>query len=102
MYTYTEYESKPREPETRLWKAVLWRAFDDTLYRGIEKSLIVAKRAAQMWFKNRSEDYAAVCMFASYDPEYVFNKFEKVSKTESFYYTLFQEKYLKKRSRYLR
>ena len=99
---YTEYESHPAEPETRLWKAVLWRAIDDTLYRGIEKTLIVAKKAAQSWFRHRSENYRAVCMFASYDPEYVFNKFEKISKTQPFYFTVFQKKYLKKRARYLR
>ena len=99
---HTEYESHPATPETRLWKAVLWRAIDDTLYRGIEKTLIVAKKAAQRWFKYRSKDFASVCMFASYEPDYVANKFKKISKTQSFYFTLFQKKYLKKRARYLR
>ena len=99
---YTEYESQPAEPETRLWKAVLWRAFDDTLYRGIEKSLIVAKKAAQKWFRLKSKDYSRVCMFASYDPEYVFDKHKKISKTRSYSFTVFQKKYLKKRARYFR
>ena len=78
---YIEHESQPVEPETRLWKAVLWRAFDDTLYRGIEKSLIVAKKAAQKWFRLQSPDYSNVCMFASYDPKYVADKYQKISKT---------------------
>ena len=73
----TEYESQRVEPESRLWKAVLWRAFDDTLYRGIEKTLIVAKKAAQRWFKYRSKDFASVCMFASYEPKYLYQKFKK-------------------------
>ena len=98
----TEYESQPVEPESRLWKAVLWRAFDDTLYRGIEKSLIVAKRAAQRWFKCDSPDFTAVFVYASYEPKYVFDKFKKLSQTQSYYFTLFQKEYLKKRARYLK
>ena len=99
---YTEYELQPAEPETRLWKAVLWRAFDDTLYRGIEKSLIVAKKAAQKWFRLQSTDYSNVCMFASYDPKYVSDKYKKISKTKSYAFTVFQKKYLKKRARYFK
>ena len=33
-------------PEERLWKAVLWRAFDDCTYLGYERTLIVAKNEA--------------------------------------------------------
>ena len=54
---HTEYESEPVSSETRLWKAVLWRAFDDLFYKGLERSLVVAKKSAKLWFQNRDNHY---------------------------------------------
>ncbi len=41
----TYREERHLLPEERLWKAVLWRAFDDCTYAGYERTLIVAKNA---------------------------------------------------------
>ena len=99
---YTEYKSSATPTRNRLWKAVLWRAFDDLFYRGIEHSLVVAKKESRKWFVENQEDFKLVCMFASYEPEYVRDKFFKLKKQNSNYsYTQPQVTYLKQRERYL-
>ena len=99
---HTEYESEPITSETRLWKAVLWRAFDDLFYKGLERSLVVAKKSAKLWFQNRDKDFRLVCLFAAYEPEYVLDQYKRLRKTrEDFSYTQEQKDYLKQRERYL-
>ena len=84
---HTEYESEPVSAETRLWKAVLWRAFDDLFYRGLERSLVVAKKTARAWFQSRDENFKLVCMFASYEPEYIVDQYIKLKKRSKNYYS---------------
>ena len=99
---HTEYESEPVSSETRLWKAVLWRAFDDLFYKGLERSLVVAKKAARLWFQQRDEDFRLVCLFSSYEPEYIIDQYLKLKKTKIEYkYTQPQINYLKQREKYL-
>tara|TARA_R100000773_G_scaffold13628_3_gene12498 strand:- start:446 stop:760 length:315 start_codon:yes stop_codon:yes gene_type:complete len=98
---HTEYESKPTNAEGRLWKAVIYRAFDDIFYRGIEHTLVVAKKTAKSWFLKNSEDFKLVCMFASYEPEYIQDKFYKLKVKKEYEYTQPQITYLKQRERYL-
>lgn len=99
---HTEYESEAISAETRLWKAVLWRAFDDLFYRGIEHSLVVAKKDARLWFMQNKDDFKLVCLFAAYEPEYVRNHFFRLKRTRSDYdYSQPQINYLKQREKYL-
>ena len=98
---HTEYESSAVSSETRLWKAVLWRALDDLFYRGIEHSLVVAKSESRKWFTRRGFDFNHVCWFADYQPEYVFDKFLNMKKKKEYEYTQPQITYLKQRERYL-
>ena len=99
---HTEYESEPVSSETRLWKAVLWRAFDDLFYIGLERSLVVAKKSAKLWFQNRDKDFKLVCLFAAYEPEYIVDQYHKLRKSRiDFAYTPAQKDYLRQRERYL-
>ena len=98
---HTEYESAAISPETRLWKAVLWRAFDDLFYLGIEHSLVVAKSESKKWFFKRGFDFNHVCWFADYKPEYVFDKFKKLKQRKEYEFTKSQTIYLKQRKKYL-
>ena len=99
---HTEYESEPVSAETRLWKAVLWRAFDDLFYIGLERSLVVAKKSAKLWFQNRDKDFKLVCLFAAYEPEYIVDQYHKLRKSRiDFAYTQAQKDYLRQRERYL-
>ena len=99
---HTEYESEPVSSETRLWKAVLWRAFDDLFYIGLERSLVVAKKSAKLWFQNRDKDFKLVCLFAAYEPEYIVDQYHKLRKSRiDFAYTQAQKDYLRQRERYL-
>jgi hypothetical protein len=99
---HTEYEATAISAETRLWKAVLWRAFDDLFYKGIEHSLVVAKKEARKWFYQNKSDFKLVCLFASYEPEYVRDKFYKLKDTKGEYdYSQPQVNYLKQREKYL-
>jgi thiamine monophosphate kinase len=92
---HTEYESQPVNAEGRLWKAVIYRAFDDIFYRGIEHTLVVAKKTAKSWFLKNSEDFKLVCMFASYEPEYIQDQFYKLKVKKEYEYTQPQITYLK-------
>ena len=98
---YTEYESTPAEPESRLWKAVLWRAFDDLFYRGLEHTLIVAKSESRKWFLGGSWDFQHVCLFADYNPQYVSDKFYELKNRREYEFTQPQILYLKQRQKYL-
>ena len=99
---HTEYESEPVSSETRLWKAVLWRAFDDLFYIGLERSLVVAKKSAKLWFQNRDKDFKLVCLFAAYEPEYIVDQYHKLRKSRiDFAYTQAQKDYLRQREKYL-
>ena len=94
---HTEYESEPVSSETRLWKAVLWRAFNDLFYKGLERSLVVAKKSAKLWFQNRDKDFRLVCLFCL-EPEYVLDQYNRLRKTrQDFNYTQQQKNYLRQR-----
>ena len=99
---HTEYESEATSSETRLWKAVLWRAIDDLFYRGMEHSLVVAKKESRKWFIDNSEDFKLICMFAAYEPQYVRDNFLRLKREKPEYdYSQPQMYYLKQRERYL-
>ena len=65
-------------PEERLWKAVLWRAFDDCTYEGYERTLIVAKDEAIKWFRKQAYDFILVCGFSNYEPSYIIRQYHKL------------------------
>ena len=46
----TEFEDEPIIPEQKLWRAVLQRAFEDVIYPGMERPLIIHKYKAHLWF----------------------------------------------------
>ena len=81
---------------------MLWRAFDDLFYIGLERSLVVAKKSAKLWFQNRDKDFKLVCLFAAYEPEYIVDQYHKLRKSRiDFAYTQAQKDYLRQRERYL-
>ena len=94
-------EGKHLLPEERLWKAVLWRAFDDTMYQGKERTLIVAKDSAIKWFKARAQDFIEVCYFSDYQPSYITQQYHKLKYSGKTEYSAHQTKYLKHRQKYL-
>ena len=97
----TQPEGRHLLPEERLWKAVLWRAFDDTMYAGKERTLIVAKDKAIKWFKDRAQDFISVCHFADYHPHFITRHYQKLKSSGKTDYSPQQTKYLKHRQKYL-
>ena len=57
----TEFEDEPIIPEQKLWRAVLQRAFEDVIYPGMERPLIIHKYKAHLWFVSQSEDFNTIC-----------------------------------------
>ncbi len=94
-------EGRPLLPEERLWKAVLWRAFDDTMYTGKERTLIVAKDKAIKWFKARAQDFIDVCYFSDYRPAYITQHYNKIYSLGKIKYETHQTQYLRQREKYL-
>jgi len=88
-------------PEERLWKAVLWRAFDDCTYQGYERTLVVAKDEAIKWFKKQTQDFIDVCNFSNFDPSYIYRNYLRLWKIKKIKYETHQTKYLEGRERYL-
>ena len=88
-------------PEEGLWKAVLWRAFDDCTYQGYERTLVVAKDEAIKWFKKQTQDFIDVCNFSNFDPSYIYRNYLKLWKIKKIKYESHQTKYLKQREKYL-
>ena len=88
-------------PEERLWKAVLWRAFDDCTYTGYERTLIVAKNEAIKWFQARPNDFIQVCGFADYEPSFITRHYNKIYSLGKIKYEIHQTQYLRQREKYL-
>jgi len=99
---YLKNESEPEElqPEVKLWRAVLSKAFEDALYRGLERPLIVHKNEAHMWFVKNNDDFAYVCYCSLFEPEYIHDKYFEMLESGKIRFTKKQIKYLKWRKIY--
>jgi len=97
----TYREERHLLPEERLWKAVLWRAFDDCTYTGYERTLIVAKKESIKWFQARAHDFIEVCSFAGYEPSYIIRHYNKIYSLGKIKYETHQTQYLRQREKYL-
>ena len=60
-------------PEQYLWMSVLSKAAHDAIYTS---DWLEARRAIA-WFKSNNEDFREVCVFAGFNPDYVFSKMAK-------------------------
>ena len=99
---YLKNEKDPEElqPEVKLWRAVLSKAFEDVLYRGLERPLIVCKNEAHMWFVEKSEDFDYVCYCSLFEPEYISDKYFTMLESGEIKFTRKQIEYLKWRKIY--
>ena len=71
----TEYHEEETLPETKLWRAVIQRAFEDVIYPGMERSLIMFKYQSHLWFVNDSENFKIICNLADLNDETVREKY---------------------------
>ncbi len=65
--------NQPRTPEQELWISVLSKAAHDAIYT----SDWLEARKAIAWFKSKNKDFAEVCTFAGFNPEYVHYRMSK-------------------------
>ena len=96
----TEFENEKQPAEQRLWRAVLQRAFEDVIYPGIERSLVVFKYKAHIWFTGRQIDFDIVCSLAGYDSSYIQDAYLRMVDNEQIYFTNDQISYIKWRRSY--
>ena len=96
----TEFEDEAFIPEQKLWRAVLQRAFEDVIYPGMERPLIIHKYTAHLWFVSQSDDFNTVCALAGFDYEYVFHHYQGMIDREQVYFTAEQLRYINWRKVY--
>jgi hypothetical protein len=87
-------------PETKLWRAVIQRAFEDVIYPGMERSLIMFKYQAHLWFINNSENFKIICNLADLNDKTVREKYLKMVDNEQIYFTKEQINYINWRKKY--
>tara|TARA_Y100000592_G_scaffold75748_1_gene118448 strand:- start:53 stop:385 length:333 start_codon:yes stop_codon:yes gene_type:complete len=96
----TEFENEKQPAEQKLWRAVLQRAFEDVIYPGIERSLVVFKYKAHLWFTSRQIDFDIVCNLAGYDGTYIQDAYLRMVDKEQIFFTIDQINYIKWRRNY--
>ena len=66
-------------PEQRLWQAVLGQAMYDLLSDYKNNYVKSGDRfLAECWTSHKHKDFVDVCRFAGFDPDYIFNKLQKL------------------------
>lgn len=75
-------EGNKKEPEQKLWQAVLVNAFEDVLNNSSDKKSAIAKWQANEWFLKSSnkKDFEFICYMSGFDPEYIKQRYEKAIK----------------------
>jgi hypothetical protein len=96
----TGYESKTILPEQKLWRAVLQRAFEDVIYPGMERPLVVQKYKAHGWFSDGGDDFNTVCSLAGFDYSYVYDTYQRMVDNEQVYFSREQIEYINWRKEY--
>lgn len=59
-----------------LWKAVLMRTAKDLINNN--KKYRIHKKRAIAWFNQKNLEFKLVCLYAGYDPDYIFRKTEEI------------------------
>ena len=70
------FQSVPRTPEEKLWKAVLSQGVYEacsTKYNALPLSF-GEYRSAKEWIDLSNKDFCLVCTLAVYDPRYIYRK----------------------------
>ena len=70
------FQSVPRTPEEKLWKAVLTQGVYEacsTKYNALPLSF-GEYRSAKEWIDLSNKDFCLVCTLAGYDPRYIYRK----------------------------
>ena len=98
----TGYESQKTLPEQKLWRAVLQRAFEDVIYPGMERPLVVQKYKAHGWFSDGGGDFITVCSLAGFDYSYVYDVYQRMVNNEQVYFSNEQIQYINWRKEYNR
>jgi len=91
----TAYQDRKLSPELKLWKAVLAVAANDAMqskvgrvdtYNDIDR--------ARNWFKEPTQNFFQVCLYAGYEPMYICGKMKKAIEKQ-------EEKEKNERKKYL-
>ena len=70
------FQSVPRTPEEKLWKAVLSQGVYEACSKKAQALPLTfgEMRSALEWVDLSNRDFIQVCIFAGYDPAYIFRK----------------------------
>ena len=96
----TEQNEEELSPETRLWRAVIQRAFEDVIYPGMERALIMFKYQAHLWFVDDKKNFKLVCSLSGISEELVRGKYLEMVDKEQIYFTKEQINYINWRKKY--
>jgi hypothetical protein len=72
-----ESDSRPLNPEQRLWRAVFVQALQDTFGICTVAMSRDEHRACKWWGKTYSQDFIELCEFAGFDPQQTFEKLKR-------------------------
>lgn len=71
---FTAGDAEPFTPvcdEQALWRAVIVQALMDAACGSEKHEAVKARDEALIWLRGTSEDFATVCYYAGYEPEFV-------------------------------
>jgi hypothetical protein len=78
-YQSNTFEERQISPEQRLWQAVLGQAMYDLLSEYQNNYVEDGDRfLAECWVSSKHKDFVDVCRNAGFEPDYIFNKVQKL------------------------
>jgi len=74
----TAYQDRKLSPELKLWKSVLAVAANDAMQdRVVKVDVYNDIDRARNWFKEPTQNFFQVCLYAGYEPMYIYKKMRK-------------------------
>ena len=74
----TAYQDRKLSPELKLWKSVLAVAANDAMQDRVAKVDVYNDiDRARNWFKEPTQNFFQVCLYAGYEPMYIYKKMRK-------------------------
>jgi hypothetical protein len=82
-YQSNTFEERQVSPEQRLWQAVLGQAMYDLLSEYQNNYVEDGDRfLAECWVSSKHKDFVDVCRNAGFEPDYIFNRVQKLVATK--------------------
>lgn len=73
--------------EQKLFRAVIYLAFEDAMALNCSRSSAVLKSKAHRWFTNSRQDFITICNLAGFEPKHIKDKYMSMWNSKQIHFT---------------